>query len=522
MPRERQSKRAHAAVDYKKLDGGAWDAGGSPAPSPKKRRRRGAAAAPAPAPKVIWAERWARYFRRLSSQLSRIALAEHFVGSYEADSARSAAAERLRPEGELIEAERTILDAKTKVRALLAECWAEGEGAEEEEEEQEGGSGAKGGAPRRSTAAPPPGGSKAAAAAHAAALSSSLAALKGVGEVLGEDDRGSIEAEDISCGVCGRAEATDENDILLCDFAGCDRALHMACVDPPLTTPPGEEQDWCCPRCCCIAEMCGNINEVCGTVFEGVAGVWDEVEAEGAALAVRVGAHEARLKANAAKLRGPVGAGEGQVGDDGEEGTVASRRVNRAAAAAAHHTEEWQALTGGAAPAVLEGSEEEDDDFEAADSHESVSGEEESDEERGGEDAGSSEQEEEEEDEDELADLLEDAGEDAEEDVGTGEPSPRRLRRRTAVDYAALEAKLFGPGGEGRAEEGAKTGGKAKVKRPPEAPGALARAMKAAEGQTSDEDTGLESPDTRGRALAALYGDGLVGEEEDDEWKESQ
>jgi hypothetical protein len=41
---------------------------------------------------------------------------------------------------------------------------------------------------------------------------------------LGDDD---VDVEEVGCSVCGRLESTEENDILLCDRAGCGRAYHM-------------------------------------------------------------------------------------------------------------------------------------------------------------------------------------------------------------------------------------------------------------------------------------------------------
>jgi len=40
-------------------------------------------------------------------------------------------------------------------------------------------------------------------------------------------DDGSVDVEEVGCSVCGALESTEENDILLCDRAGCYRAYHM-------------------------------------------------------------------------------------------------------------------------------------------------------------------------------------------------------------------------------------------------------------------------------------------------------
>jgi len=35
------------------------------------------------------------------------------------------------------------------------------------------------------------------------------------------DDGSDIDVEDVGCSICGFLESTEENDILLCDHAGC-------------------------------------------------------------------------------------------------------------------------------------------------------------------------------------------------------------------------------------------------------------------------------------------------------------
>ena len=68
------------------------------------------------------------------------------------------------------------------------------------------------------------------------------------------DESGELDAEDVFCSKCGDAEATDVNDILLCD-GFCERAFHQRCVVPHVREediPPGDEGQGCnfreCPR----------------------------------------------------------------------------------------------------------------------------------------------------------------------------------------------------------------------------------------------------------------------------------
>ncbi len=51
-----------------------------------------------------------------------------------------------------------------------------------------------------------------------------------------EDD--DIDVEDVGCSICGKLDSTEENDIWLCDKAGCYRAYHVMYV-----------------RACCAAQL---------------------------------------------------------------------------------------------------------------------------------------------------------------------------------------------------------------------------------------------------------------------------
>ena len=65
-----------------------------------------------------------------------------------------------------------------------------------------------------------------------------------------------VDVENVLCSVCGE-DGTDDNDILLCDKAGCCRAYHQLCLDPPVSSWGGD--DWFCWQCAtmdaCLEEI---------------------------------------------------------------------------------------------------------------------------------------------------------------------------------------------------------------------------------------------------------------------------
>jgi hypothetical protein len=70
----------------------------------------------------------------------------------------------------------------------------------------------------------------------------------------GDDDSG-ISLDDLQCCNCRTSEATDENDLILCDGEGCFRAFHAHCVSPALKESDLEENvDWFCPYCSAQAD----------------------------------------------------------------------------------------------------------------------------------------------------------------------------------------------------------------------------------------------------------------------------
>jgi hypothetical protein len=87
---------------------------------------------------------------------------------------------------------------------------------------------------------------------------------EGTAEDDNEDDGdGSVEVEDVMCSRCGEPDE-DDNDILFCDKAGCCRAYHQRCLDPPIEDTSilgGAEQDWFCWECNCIDECLDFLGE---------------------------------------------------------------------------------------------------------------------------------------------------------------------------------------------------------------------------------------------------------------------
>eukprot|EP00930_Biecheleria_cincta_P004879 TRINITY_DN105808_c0_g1_i1.p1 TRINITY_DN105808_c0_g1~~TRINITY_DN105808_c0_g1_i1.p1 ORF type:complete len:701 (+),score=159.39 TRINITY_DN105808_c0_g1_i1:76-2103(+) len=55
------------------------------------------------------------------------------------------------------------------------------------------------------------------------------------------------EALNANCCKCGKGEATDDNDLALCDR--CDRAFHQFCHDPPVERFGNAEDQWFCMDC---------------------------------------------------------------------------------------------------------------------------------------------------------------------------------------------------------------------------------------------------------------------------------
>lgn len=76
----------------------------------------------------------------------------------------------------------------------------------------------------------------------------------------GEEDDG-VDVDDIYCSLCNEEE-TEDNDILLCDRAGCGRAYHQKCLDPPIDMMNVDpKHDWFCWQCECMDDCLDIISE---------------------------------------------------------------------------------------------------------------------------------------------------------------------------------------------------------------------------------------------------------------------
>ena len=71
-----------------------------------------------------------------------------------------------------------------------------------------------------------------------------------------------IEADEIYCAHCGGEDANEkDNDILLCDLEGCNKAFHQKCCEPIVREAEMNEDDWFCRRCSCLLMALNEINE---------------------------------------------------------------------------------------------------------------------------------------------------------------------------------------------------------------------------------------------------------------------
>ena len=63
----------------------------------------------------------------------------------------------------------------------------------------------------------------------------------------GANHKAAAATDEVACSECGGLEPHPDDEILLCDGAGYERAYHMRCLKPIVTTMP--MGDWLCPHC---------------------------------------------------------------------------------------------------------------------------------------------------------------------------------------------------------------------------------------------------------------------------------
>ena len=87
-----------------------------------------------------------------------------------------------------------------------------------------------------------------------------------------EDMDGMIDINDVNCSVCNLDAENEENDIILCDRAGCYRAYHLLCLDPPIQSLAKagfeEDDDWFCWKCETLDYILDRINDFLSTNYD--------------------------------------------------------------------------------------------------------------------------------------------------------------------------------------------------------------------------------------------------------------
>jgi len=174
---------------------------------------------------------WQLAMNRIQSQLGVVRFNEMYLQSYESEgwsrSGNKSKKRKLRPEAELRKARRKIRNSKSKIRAILKDVCTAIAGAKSE-------------------------------------ISIPEEAFK--------DD--CVDTDKICCAVCGSTDSSDpNNDILLCDRMGCNKAFHQKCLTPHVTDCGGPDDDWYCHRCQCHFDCLVIINEHFDTEFDD----WTEV-----------------------------------------------------------------------------------------------------------------------------------------------------------------------------------------------------------------------------------------------------
>lgn len=187
-------------------------------------RRRGSAPPRRPGPQYEFAGKFQAYRKRVAATLSKVRYLKTLLDAYASNGWQDAKRESVKPKSEIFKARTALRRAKRLLRNALLELWDEDRDDEP-------------------------------------AVTAELLRNDATGREL-------VNMEDMGCSRCHRLEADDDNDILLCDHAGCNRAYHQNCMEPPFPTEciPQEELDpWFCNRCRCFLMCLEDVNLAFGT-----------------------------------------------------------------------------------------------------------------------------------------------------------------------------------------------------------------------------------------------------------------
>ena len=155
---------------------------------------------------------------RLKGQLSRFRQEQALIMAYDAEGWKGASREKIKPHAEIHRAKKSINRCKETIRECIKVCDEAG-------------------------------GDKRIPPEHF-------------------DSEGELDFDKIFCAKCLKTEATDDNDIILCD-GFCDRAYHLKCVVPIVDLSKlDDDEGWLCPACDRKIDMIDDINDEFGTDYD--------------------------------------------------------------------------------------------------------------------------------------------------------------------------------------------------------------------------------------------------------------
>ena len=91
------------------------------------------------------------------------------------------------------------------------------------------------------------------------------------------EDDDLISLDELKCCICFQGDATDENDVILCDGKGCFRAHHMHCLPQPILSEDDLPNDWFCPLCTTVAQVMHQVQQETTDGHDDDSS-WDEVD----------------------------------------------------------------------------------------------------------------------------------------------------------------------------------------------------------------------------------------------------